>query len=107
VKVQPVNDKYVITDGNQSIEVYTTDGDSHSDELLVAYLPKSKVLVEADSFSPGPVGAAPPNSIPPDALVLYDNIRRRKLDVATIVGIRGRGPVPFSEFLTYLGKAAR
>jgi hypothetical protein len=86
VKVQPVTDKDVITDGNQSIDVYTTDGDSHSDELLV--------------------GAAPPNPIPPDALVLYDNIQRRKLEVATIVGIHGRGSVPFSEFLTCLGKAA-
>jgi glyoxylase-like metal-dependent hydrolase (beta-lactamase superfamily II) len=107
VKVQPVTDQYVISDGGQSIEIYTTDGDSHSDELLIAYLPKSKVLVEADSFSPGPAGAAAPNPIPPDALVLYDNIQRRKLDVAIIVGIHGRGPVPFSEFLTYLGKATR
>jgi putative MFS transporter len=53
----------VLTDGKQSIEVYATQGDLHSDELLVAYLPGPKILVEADAYSPGPPDAPPPSPL--------------------------------------------
>jgi len=103
--IQAVGDKYVITDGKQSIEVYNTIGDGHSDELMVVYIPSVKALVEADSFSPGPPNAPAPNPVPADALVLYDNIQRLKLDVSTIVGIHGRGPVSIDEFKKFVGKS--
>jgi glyoxylase-like metal-dependent hydrolase (beta-lactamase superfamily II) len=99
-----VSDKYVITDGKQSIEIYTTKGDQHSDELMVVYIQPAKILVEADSYSPGPPNAPPPNPVPPNALVLYDNIQRLKLDPTTVVGIHGRGPVPYAEFTKFVGK---
>jgi glyoxylase-like metal-dependent hydrolase (beta-lactamase superfamily II) len=102
--IQSVSDKYVITDGKQSIEVYSTVGDVHTDELLVAYIPSVKVLVEADSYSPGPPNAPAPNPVPPNALVLYDNLQRLKLDVATVIGIHGRGPVTVEEFKKFVGK---
>jgi glyoxylase-like metal-dependent hydrolase (beta-lactamase superfamily II) len=103
--IQAVTDKFVITDGKQTIEVYTTQGDTHTDELLVAYLPGPKVLVEADSYSPGPPNAAPPATPPPNALTLYNNIQRLKLDVTTIAPIHGRGAVPISEFAKFVGKS--
>jgi glyoxylase-like metal-dependent hydrolase (beta-lactamase superfamily II) len=103
-KIQAVSDKYVIRDGKKSIEVYNTVGDSHSTELMVAYIPSAKVLVEADSYSPLPAGVAPPTQVPPDALVLYNNIQRLKLTPDTIVGIHGAGPAPMAAFLTYVGK---
>ncbi len=102
--IQAVNDKYVITDGKQSIEVYSTVGDQHTDELLVAYIPSAKVLVEADSYSPGPANAPAPSPVPPNALVLWDNIQRLKLDIAIVIGIHGRGPVSFAEFAKFVGK---
>jgi glyoxylase-like metal-dependent hydrolase (beta-lactamase superfamily II) len=104
VKVQPVSDKYVITDRNQTMEVYATKGDEHSEELIIAYLPKPKILTEADSYSPGPAGTAAPNPVPPGATALWGNIESRKLEVATIVGVHGRGAVPFSEFKTFVGR---
>jgi glyoxylase-like metal-dependent hydrolase (beta-lactamase superfamily II) len=103
--IQAVSDKYVITDGKQTIEVYTTMGDQHTDELMVAYILPAKILVEADSYSPGPPNAPPPSPVPPNALVLYDNIQRLKLDPVTVVGIHGRGPVPMAEFLKFVGKS--
>ena len=95
----------MITDGKQSIEVYNTTGDGHTDELLVAYIPSVKALVEADSFSPGPPNAPAPSPVPANALVLYDNIQRLKLDVSTVVGIHGRGPVSIDEFKKFVGKS--
>jgi glyoxylase-like metal-dependent hydrolase (beta-lactamase superfamily II) len=99
--IETVGDKHVITDGKKAIEVYNTVGDSHSNELLVAYLPASKILVEADSYSPG---TPPSATVPPDAAVLYDNVKRLKLDVGTVVGIHGRGAAPMIEFAAFVGK---
>jgi glyoxylase-like metal-dependent hydrolase (beta-lactamase superfamily II) len=99
-----VKDKYVITDGNQSLEIYTTMGDGHAGELLIGYLPKPKILIEADSYSPQAAGAPAPTGPPaPNAVVLYDNLQRLKLDVQTIVPIHGR-PVPYADFPRAVGK---
>ena len=102
--IQAVSDKYAITDGKQTIEVYATKGDTHTDELSVIYLPAAKMLVEADSYSPGPPNAPVPSPAPPNAVALWDNVQRLKLDVATVVGIHGRGPVPMAELAKFVGK---
>ena len=103
--IQPVSDKYVITDqGKQTIEVYPNDGDTHTKEYTFIYLPASKILVEADAFSPGPADAPPPATPPPNAVKLYDEIQRLKLNVATIAPIHGRGPVPIAELAKAIGK---
>lgn len=103
--IQTVNDKYTISDGKQTIEVYSTQGDTHTDELLVAYLPGPKILVEADSFSPQAANAPPPSPAPPNAIALYNNIQRLKLDVQTIAPVHGRGAVPIAELLRFIGKS--
>jgi glyoxylase-like metal-dependent hydrolase (beta-lactamase superfamily II) len=105
VNIVGVTDKYVLTDGTQSIEVYFTPGDNHTEDMLIAYIPSAKAVVEADSYSPAAGNAAPPSPTPPNALNLYNNIQRLKLDVAVVIGIHGRGPVPVSEFLKFIGKA--
>src|SRR5205085_1169382 len=86
VKVELVGDKRVLTDGVHTIEIYKTQGSLHNEGLLFAYLPKEKVVIEADSFNPPATAdaAAPPN--PANALLL-DNINRLKLDVETIVPV--------------------
>jgi glyoxylase-like metal-dependent hydrolase (beta-lactamase superfamily II) len=103
---QPVSDKYVITDGKgkQTIEIYPNDGDAHTKEYTLIYLPVSKILVEADAFSPGPADAPPPATPAPNAVKLYDEIQRLKLNVATIAPIHGRGPVPIAELAKAIGK---
>jgi glyoxylase-like metal-dependent hydrolase (beta-lactamase superfamily II) len=102
--LQTVADKYAITGGKQTIEVYPTEKDTHTDELLVAYIRGPGILVEADSYSPGPPNTAPPSPVPPNALSLYDNIPRLKLNVRTIAPIHGRGAVPYAEFRKFVGK---
>ena len=101
---QAVSDRYVITDGKQSIEIYPTSGDTHTNEYTLVYLPKSRVLVEADAYSPGPADAPIPPMPPPNAVKLYDEIQRLKLNVATIAPIHGRGAVPVAEFRKFVGR---
>ena len=72
--------------------------------MMLGYLPRQKVLIEADLFTPGAPNGPP---LPPVALnfanELYDNIQRLKLDVTTIAPLHGR-VVPYSEMLKTLGK---
>jgi glyoxylase-like metal-dependent hydrolase (beta-lactamase superfamily II) len=103
--VEAVVDKRVITDGTQTIELYKIQGSNHADTMLIAYLPKDKLLVEADMWNP----PAQPNAPPPagvaaaEPLNLWTNIQRLKLDVAQIAPIHGR-IVPFSDFRRAVGQ---
>jgi glyoxylase-like metal-dependent hydrolase (beta-lactamase superfamily II) len=99
-----VSDKTVLTDGKQTIEIYPTDGDTHTNEYTLIYLPGPRVLVEADAYSPGPADAPPPPMPPPNAVKLSDEIARLKLNVATIAPIHGRGAVPVAEFRKFVGR---
>jgi glyoxylase-like metal-dependent hydrolase (beta-lactamase superfamily II) len=102
---QGVSEKTTLTDGNQTIEIYPTTGDTHTNEYTLIYLPKSRVLVEADAFSPGPADAPAPAMPPPNAVTLADQIRDLKLNVATIAPIHGRGPVPVAELRKFIGQS--
>jgi len=92
-----VKDKHVLADGGRSLEIYRIDGDIHNAGMMMVYLPKEKILVEADDFVP-----APPNS--PSAgpraqaglVVLYEDLERLKLDVATVAPLHAI-VVPYSE----------
>ena len=63
----PVKEKYVLTEGDQSLEIYHIDGDMHNAaDLMMVYLPKEKILVEADDFTPDhPQVPHRPESAPP------------------------------------------
>jgi len=99
-----VKDKYVLTDGDRSLELRLTEGDTHNAGILFGYLPKEQILIEADDFTPpAPNGPA----LVPLAMMfgnnLYENIQRSKLDIQTIAPLHGR-VVPFTEFPKALGK---
>jgi len=103
--VQTYTDTYTISDGNQTIVLYTVEGLNHSDNMTIAYLPKQKLLVSADMGGPPPAGSPPPANISNNSIVLYNNIKRLKLDVVTHAPIHG--PVgPQAEFDRIVGPAA-
>jgi glyoxylase-like metal-dependent hydrolase (beta-lactamase superfamily II) len=87
---ETTNQKYVVSDGIRSLEVYTVQGLGHSQGMLIAYLPKEKLLVNADLYSPPAQGAQPPATPTAGSVVLNQNILRLKLDVAQHVPIHGR-----------------
>ena len=100
---QTMGDNMVLTDGTRSVELYQITGNTHHDGIIMAYLRKEKILIEADAFSPGPAGAEPPKVPNPFAVALEANVRRLGLDVDRIVPIHGR-IVPYSELLAAIGK---
>ena len=83
-------DKHVLSDGTQTLELHVLRGNVHAEEFIVGYLPKDKILIVADAFSPrAPVTQTPAN-INPSTKNLWENIERLKLDVQTVLPIHGR-----------------
>jgi len=105
LQVQTFTDNYTISDGNQTIELYHVEGLNHSDNMLIAYLPKSKIVISADLGGPLAAGAPAPANVSANSIALYRNIERLKLDVATHAPIHGN-PGPHAEFTRYVGPAA-
>ena len=55
---ETVNGTRVLRDSVMTLELHHLKGNLHAETLLVAYLPRQKLLVQADAFHPRP-GAAP------------------------------------------------
>ena len=85
-----VKDKYVLADGGREIDIIHVENDNHNEGILMVYIPKEKVLVEADDFTPLAANGPPPA---PRAVNftknLNANIERLKLDVVTIAPLHG------------------
>jgi glyoxylase-like metal-dependent hydrolase (beta-lactamase superfamily II) len=85
--VEGVGDKRVLTDGTHVIELYHQTNFLHHEGMLLVYLPKEKVLLEADAYNPQPTTATPPSPPSPYTVSLIENIQRLKLDVQRIVPV--------------------
>jgi glyoxylase-like metal-dependent hydrolase (beta-lactamase superfamily II) len=104
LELQTFTDKYTLSDGSETIELYHVEGLNHSDNMLVAYLPKEKILVNADLYGPPPAGGNVAN-VNANAVALFRNIKRLKLDVATHVPIHGNAG-PNADFERIVGPVA-
>ena len=49
---QTMGDNMVLTDGTRSVELYQIVGNPHHDGIIMAYLRKEKLLIEADVYTP-------------------------------------------------------
>ncbi len=107
LKIETVTEKKVLTDGEHTIELYHVRGSTHDEGMIAAYLPKQKVLIEADEFNVGPANAPTPANINPYHTNLLANIERLHLDVARIIPIHLPGDnrkVTLAELKTAAGK---
>lgn len=105
---ETMTEKKVMTDGNHVIELYHMTGIGHHDGLIMAYLPKEKVLVEADAFNPpAQPNAAGPATPSPYNMALIANIDRLKLDVDRLIPIHypaDNRVVMKADLMRYVGK---
>jgi glyoxylase-like metal-dependent hydrolase (beta-lactamase superfamily II) len=86
--IETVGSRRVLSDSAMTVELLHLQGNLHDETLIVAYLPKQRMLVQADAFHPRP-GAKPLASPPPFTVNLVENIRRLKLDVERVVHLHG------------------
>jgi glyoxylase-like metal-dependent hydrolase (beta-lactamase superfamily II) len=108
--IEAMTEKRVLTDGNHVVELYHMTNIGHHDGLLMVYLPKEKVLIEADAYNPAAQPTAQPPATPsPYNLALVANIDRLKLDVSRIIPIHlpaDNRPVTRAELMRWIGKAS-
>ncbi|MCD6076337.1 MAG: hypothetical protein K0R89_275, partial [Ramlibacter sp.] len=94
--VTGVDGQRSFTDGTRTVHVHFIEGSPHAQGFMMAWLPRERLLVEADAYTPGPPNQPPPAT--PNALHvnLVTNVQRLGFDVDRILPLHGR-VVPFSE----------
>ena len=100
--IETVKDKRVLTDGDMTLELYLVRGNLHAEGMLMAYVPKEKLLIQADLFVERP-GAPPLPAPSPFTTNLVENVQRLKLDVQRVVHIHG-GVDSWSEIVKAAGR---
>lgn len=85
---ETMTDRKVLTDGNHVIELHHMRDSGHNAGLIMVYLPKQKILVQADAFNPPAQADAPvPMPVSPYVANLTATISRLKLDVERIIPV--------------------
>ena len=82
VTVEPVDADREFKDATMALTLYHVAGNPHSDTMLMAYIPRDRVLIQVDAFSPGA-------AVNPYAANLLENIQTRKLRVDRIIPLHG------------------
>jgi hypothetical protein len=95
---ETVRENYTLTDGNRIMRISYVQPLAHADGMLMVYLPKEKIVVEADLYDTNPGGDA---TVTPANRTFLNHVQRLGLDVGTIVPIHGR-PVPWADFLRFV-----
>jgi glyoxylase-like metal-dependent hydrolase (beta-lactamase superfamily II) len=96
-KIEIVGDKKILGDGARTLELHLIKSSPHNDGILMAFLPKEKILIEVDVFTPPspPAAGAPPSApaaaVNPSTVNLVDNVEKLKLDFVTILPLHGPG----------------
>ena len=86
-------------DAMHAVMLYHVAGNPHSDTMLMAYIPRDRLLVEVDAFSPG-------SPVQPYAANLLENIQKRNLRVDKIVPLHG-AIAPFAELVKATGTTGK
>ena len=97
-----VDRKLTLTDGARRIDIYHIDDSHHSDAMLMLHLPKERLLIEADAYTPLAPNAPPPAQPNPNNTNLVDNLDRLNLPIDRILPLHGR-VVPLADLYTTAG----
>ncbi len=102
-RIVAVGAKHVMSDSARTVELHHIQGNPHNSGIVMAWLPKEKLLVEVDVYTPLAPNAQPPATPNPASVNLYENIQRLNLDVDRIVPLHGR-IVTIAELRKTIGK---
>jgi glyoxylase-like metal-dependent hydrolase (beta-lactamase superfamily II) len=94
-----VNDKATLSDGARTVDIHRITDSVHNDSFLMVHLPREKILIEADAYTPLAPNAPPPATPNANNVNLIANIERLALQVDRIAPLHGR-VVPLAELYT-------
>jgi glyoxylase-like metal-dependent hydrolase (beta-lactamase superfamily II) len=88
VAVETFQKKRVFTDGTHTVEIHDIGPSPHANEIVIAYLPKDKVVFESDVVSIPAFGPLPPAN--PSTVDFVAKLKTLGLQVDTIAPGHGR-----------------
>lgn len=106
---EAIRENFIISDGTRNLNVHYVNPLAHVEGMLIAYLPKEKLLFEADLLdtTPTPFHASQGAKPTRDQTSFYHAVRKLGLDVAQIVPVHGT-PVQWGEFASlFAGRSGR
>ncbi len=90
--IETVDKKRVFQDDKHVVELYDVGPNPHANQILVAYLPKEKILFQADLLNAAANGTIP---IAQDVTISFaEKLQQLGLEVEKIYGVHGRFATP-------------
>jgi glyoxylase-like metal-dependent hydrolase (beta-lactamase superfamily II) len=101
-----VKDRLVLSDATNTLELHALKSTVHDEGMLVALLPREKLLVEVDMYTPPAPDAAPAANAPvnPNALALVTGLERLRLDFDTILPLHGAARATRADLYAFVKK---
>jgi hypothetical protein len=96
---ETVRENYVLSDGTGNLHIFYVNPLQKVEGMLMAYLPKEKLLLEADLVD---TNEPLPATLSRDQQSFLSAVRMLKLDPARIVPVHGK-PIPFADFAKIVG----
>jgi hypothetical protein len=90
--IETVGDKRVFTDGMRTVEIHNIKGLPHADGMLIAYLPRERIVAYADMFNLPPANNPVPNPPVVGTQVFVANMERLGLDWENIISVHAPNP---------------
>lgn len=98
--VESVTDTRSLSDGTRTLDLHLVRDNPHHDGMLIAFLPKEKMIIEADVFTPA-------NVVNRDVANLVDNVERLKLDYEVILPLHGAVIPARADLYAAIGRPVR
>lgn len=91
---EAIRENFIISDGVRNLNVHYINPLTHVEGMLIGYLPKERLLFEADLLD---TDRPRPTTPTRDQISFFNAVRKLGLDVDQIVPIHGK-PVPWDTF---------
>jgi glyoxylase-like metal-dependent hydrolase (beta-lactamase superfamily II) len=101
-KIETVGERKILGDGTRTLELHLIKGNPHNDGILMAFLPKERLLIEVDVFTPQNAGAV--QTVNPNTVNLAENAERLKLDFETVLPLHGSGAATRADLYKAINK---
>lgn len=83
------NGKNIYDDGKQTVEIIDIGPSPHAREMLIAYLPKEKLVFQGDLVNLPNIGRYLPTTVNASTIHFFETINRLGLDVERVAGVHG------------------
>ena len=101
--IEGVTGQRTFSDGERTVEIREIANSIHAQGFLMVYLPKEKLLIQGDAYTPGLPNAPAPTVANGNNVNLVSNIELSKLNVERILPLHGR-IVTLSDLMTAVGR---